>query len=277
MRFAARFEFEIDPETWNAIVTSARDLDRLSAERIKEELSKIMNQVARPSRAISLWQASGALAVLVPILAELDPVTIASVDFLASPLAAGVRGDVGAARADARRLARLASLFIGQSGDETTRSLKALRFSKQETEWIAGLAAAWADVGSKIERTLLDDLTPTDVDVRRWVAAAGRERIASLLRIASARWSALRVQGAAAPKEQQISPLYRRMRRSAYHDALTVGDLAIDGDDLVELGIAPGREIGDILKRLLLAAIADPLINNRNDLLALARRFSGGQ
>jgi tRNA nucleotidyltransferase (CCA-adding enzyme) len=277
MRFAARFEFEIDPETWNAIVGSSHDLDRLSAERIKEELSKIMNQVPRPSRAISLWRASGALAALVPILADLDPVTIASVDFLSPPQAAGGRGAVGSARADARRLARLASLFIGHSGDESARSLRALRFSKQETEWIAGLAAAWADVGANIERTLLNDVTPADVDVRRWVAAAGRERIASLLRIGSARWCALRVQGAAAPKRKQISALYSRMRRSAYHDALGLGDLAVDGDDLVDLGIARGREIGDILKRLLLAVIADPSLNNRNDLLALAKRFSVGQ
>jgi tRNA nucleotidyltransferase (CCA-adding enzyme) len=274
MRFAARFEFEIDGATWNAIVASARDLRRLSAERVKEELSKIMDQVVRPSRAISLWQSSGALAVLVPVLADPDPVAIASLDFLAPPRADGAAGELGAARARARRLSRLASLFTGHSGDETQQSLKALRFSNQETDWIAGLAGAWADVGADIERTLLDDVNPTDVQVRRWAAAAGRLRIASLLRIASARWSALRARGTPAPTPKQISALYRRIRRSAYHDALAVGDLDIDGDDLVELGIAPGREIGDILKRLLIAVIADPSLNKRNDLLALAKRLS---
>ena len=50
--------------------------------------------------------------------------------------------------------------------------------------------------------------------------------------------------------------------------------LAIDGSDLIRLGIAPGREIGEILKRLLAAVIADPSLNTRDALLALAAERS---
>jgi tRNA nucleotidyltransferase (CCA-adding enzyme) len=274
MRFAARFEFEIDKDTWNAIVASAGDLNRLSAERVKEELSKIMDQVARPSRAISLWRDSGALGVLVPALAHVDPVVVASLDYLARP-ARGV-GARGAARSDARRLARLAALFVGHSADDTRRSLRSLRFSNQYADWIAGLAGAWAQVGNDIERTLLDGVTPTDTAVRRWVAAAGLGWVASLLRVASARWTALRDGGAPAPTPRQVGALYRRMMRSAFSDALGLADLGIDGDDLIDAGIAPGREIGEILKRLLVAVIADPSLNERDKLLALAARYAAG-
>ena len=64
------------------------------------------------------------------------------------------------------------------------------------------------------------------------------------------------------------------MVRSAFRDALDIGALAVDGTDLIRLGIAPGREIGEILKRLLATVIADPSLNTREALLALAAKGS---
>src|SRR6478672_4438912 len=55
IRFAARFDFGIEPTTFAAIRNSAPFLDRLSAERVKQELEKTMDQARRPSRALSLW------------------------------------------------------------------------------------------------------------------------------------------------------------------------------------------------------------------------------
>src|SRR5207249_10536603 len=61
IRFAARFGFTIDPATFAAIERSAPHLGRLSAERIKQELEKTMEQAARPATALALWKRSGAL------------------------------------------------------------------------------------------------------------------------------------------------------------------------------------------------------------------------
>src|SRR5689334_10137731 len=69
LRFAARFGFRIEDETWRAIVDSASYLGRLSPERVKQELEKTMQQVERPSTALSLWRESGAFATVVPSLA----------------------------------------------------------------------------------------------------------------------------------------------------------------------------------------------------------------
>ena len=41
IRFAARFGFTIEPVTWQAIVTSAPHLTRLSRERVKHNLDQI--------------------------------------------------------------------------------------------------------------------------------------------------------------------------------------------------------------------------------------------
>src|ERR687885_1356861 len=64
LRFAARFDFTIEPRTWQAIVASAPHLGRLSRERVKQELEQTMEQVDRPGRALTLWRDSGALASL---------------------------------------------------------------------------------------------------------------------------------------------------------------------------------------------------------------------
>src|SRR5690242_4381783 len=52
IRFAARFSFSIEDGTRRAIEASAPYLDRLSAERVKQELDKTMEQVVRPSTAL---------------------------------------------------------------------------------------------------------------------------------------------------------------------------------------------------------------------------------
>ena len=53
IRFASRFGFDIERDTWDAIVESAPELTRLSAERIKQEIEKTMDQVRSPSKAFA--------------------------------------------------------------------------------------------------------------------------------------------------------------------------------------------------------------------------------
>jgi tRNA nucleotidyltransferase (CCA-adding enzyme) len=272
LRFAGRFEFSIEPETWEAIVASAPFLTQLSAERVKEELTKTMVQVARPSRSLGLWQESGALSMLVPTLATLDRVTLAALDCLAQP---PERADPrSAARADARRLARLAALFLGCPPPDAQRSLRALRFSNADTEWITALVEAWRGVGADMEWALVAGGTISDGTIRRWVARAGRLRIPTLLRLAAARWAASREAGGPAPAPNRVRSLYRRAVRSAFHDAVELSNLAVDGNDLLEAGIAHGPQVGAILRRLLAAVVEDQSINVRDQLLALARRFA---
>jgi tRNA nucleotidyltransferase (CCA-adding enzyme) len=70
LRFAARYEFAIDPATYAAVGRSAPYLSRLSAERVQQELVKTMEQVPRPGSALRLWRETGALAVLLPALGD---------------------------------------------------------------------------------------------------------------------------------------------------------------------------------------------------------------
>ena len=70
----------------------------------------------------------------------------------------------------------------------------------------------------------------------------------------------------------------RAGRRSA--PPLAVGDLGIDGRDLMGLGLKPGPFFGDILEELLDWVLSDPDRNERDGLLlkaeALARKLDEG-
>jgi tRNA nucleotidyltransferase (CCA-adding enzyme) len=272
LRFASRFGFAIDAETWEAIVASAPFLTRLSPERVKEELTKTVVQVARPGVALRLWRESGALAVLVPPVAGIDDVVLATLDSLAQP---NERADgAGAARSDARRLLRLAALFQDRGGRETRAALKALRFSNADIESIGGLVEAWRQVGLVMQERLMSAIPVSDATVRTWVAAGGRLRVGLLYRLAAARWAAMRAQGMPAPAPGRVRAVYRRALRSAFHDALTQANLAIDGNDLQDAGVARGPGVGEMLRRLLAAVVEDQTLNTRDRLLALATRWA---
>src|SRR6185437_15684911 len=160
-----------------------------SPERVREELTKTMDQVARPGQALALWRASGALATLVPVLANIDAVAMATLDCLPSP-DRGSGGGRADGRADGRRLRRLAALFVGYRAEETRRALRALRCSNAEISWIVGIVAAWAAIVPQMEAALRSGPVVAESLTRRWIATARRSTIRDLLRIAAARWAA---------------------------------------------------------------------------------------
>jgi hypothetical protein len=46
-----------------------------------------------------------------------------------------------------------------------------------------------------------------------------------------------------------------------------IGDLAVNGDDLLAAGVRPGPEVGETLSRLLSEVLDDPSRNTRDELL----------
>jgi tRNA nucleotidyltransferase/poly(A) polymerase len=271
LRFAARFDFAIDPETWTAIAESAPYLGRLSAERVKQEIEKTMDQVQCPSRAFAMWQKSGAFQTLIPALAAASPVELATIDAIAMPLAAVYARDRMSpspiAKANRRNL-RLIALFAASREATVLEALKALRFSNADANWISGIISRWAEMSAEL-RFGMTGRGPSDSVLRRWAAMTGRTRLASVLRLAAARWSAERAAGIDAPDAAVVHSAYRRGVRIAYRDPVEISDLAIDGSDLERLGIT-GPSVGRTLRNLLETVINDPSMNTRDALLAIA-------
>ncbi len=71
LRFAATLNFEIERDTLEAIRAGAADLQRISAERIREEFVRILTSSARPGDAVELLDTSGLLRYVLPEFLEL--------------------------------------------------------------------------------------------------------------------------------------------------------------------------------------------------------------
>lgn len=262
IRFAARFDFDIEPPTWRAIVASAPHLSRLSPERVKQELEKTMEQVARPSTALHRWREAGALPVLVPALRDTGDATLDALDCLAQP---------GMPNRPNRRIHRMAMLFSDVPAAQLGAALTALRSSKLEMNWIQALVGRWQTLGAPIGDALSAGPAIADAQVRRWVAAVGRLHLPGFFRLASARWAAARARGAAGvPSAASGRALYRRALRAAYRDPVDLRDLAVDGDDLRRAGIPAGPALGALLQALLDWVLDDPSRNTPGALLERA-------
>lgn len=290
MRFAGRFGFRIEPSTWAAIVESAPFLPRLSRERIKQELEKTMEQVAAPSRTLSLWRNAGATRVLVPVVDGRPAWQLYAADVLARPDASSNAG-----RKRRRTLVRLATLFVGERYAAVTSALRDLRLSNRDVEWVAQLAGHATALRDGVRDAVEAPVLPGDAIVRRWAAEAGRTRLADVLRVTMATLAAesahgqpagVGAGGAGDPGHAPFAEaagararaLYRRALVVAYRDPVEIADLAVDGEDLMRDGGVPrGPALGEALRHLRDRVVDDPARNERTTLLTLARDWSAAR
>ncbi len=68
VRFGARFNFSIEKKTWDALVDCAKGISKISAERIFQELDKILLG-PNPDKALVMLKDSGLLAMVLPEVA----------------------------------------------------------------------------------------------------------------------------------------------------------------------------------------------------------------
>ena len=68
IRFATRFQFKIEPETWEAICAAAPSIRTVSAERIRDELNLILT-ADKPEMGLDLLDHSGLLREVLPDIA----------------------------------------------------------------------------------------------------------------------------------------------------------------------------------------------------------------
>jgi len=266
IRFAARFGFEIEPRTWRAVADSSPFMTRLSRERVKQEIEKTMQQVRYAGRAIGLWRESGVLAALVPALAAISDVSLTSLDLLPPP-----RNE---ARPD-REMQRIVAMVADLAQRDAERALRDLRFPNKTVAWVGSVLRGWALIGDDVRRALTDDAGASDAMLRRWAGKTGRTRARAVWRLGAVRFAAERALGRPAPAAAAVASAYRRAMRIAFRDPVEIGDLAVDGDDLLAAGVAAGPEIKAVLERLLDDVLDDPARNTRDALLARVASVRG--
>jgi tRNA nucleotidyltransferase (CCA-adding enzyme) len=278
LRFAGEFVLDIDRATWSALTAAVPHLAGLSAERVREELFKVLSRTPHASATLGLYAESGALAVLYPELDALRSIELAAetsawtvslraVDALPAtrPLLrmAALLHAVGMPIARARDL-RGGWRYTGHEvhGGRTAREImRRLKASNTDTEYVATLVAKQAD--------LFPPDAP-DAGVRRWLLHVPPALVNDLFRLRMALWRALPVERG----ERDLIERWRHVRRVlADAPPLTTADLAVDGRDLKQLGLEPGPQFGEILRALLDAVVEDPSLNRRETLIDMARRL----
>jgi len=265
MRFAARFGFAIEQDTWSAILESAPHLGRLSMERVQQEIEKTMAQVEKPGDAFRLWRDSGAFASLAPPLAPLTDVALATLDRL--PRATSAEESIRTAN-------RLTALVLDLPAEEARDLLRDLRFSNERVRWIGDLVERWHALGEPIREALSGE-NWTDATVRRWVAEIGRTRVDAFFTVLDARFRAGDAKTWGSVVEDGIQGLWDRAALVALQDPVETGDLAVNGGDLMKVGFQSGPQLGAALRALLEWVLDDPARNTHDQLLARAREMVG--
>ena len=291
-RFAARFGFAIDPATGAAARALGPHLDCVSAERIQEELLKLL-AAPRPGSYLEP-------AVLAVVLPELEPEEqperfaelCRTIDRI-EPTAENVP-------------ARLAALLwpLGEAG--ARKALRKLKCSNALTDEVTALereagggagsfllprsrdrwagsssedrplgwdpAAAGSRAGDGMARTVSEEEAPgtpgseMQLTAKRLLGRYELQTIQRLTALCSARHPEQTRAFAALRAEAE--------RLTAENACCRVSQLAVNGRDLMAAGVRPGPGLRQVLNALLETVITGQTPNEKDALLAAAAQFS---
>jgi len=260
VRFVAQLGFELDAAT-RAAIPGALDVVRLvAAERITDELSKLLVARHAPA-ALRLLRSTGLLGVVLPALAAVPERELAHAEAVA-----------GAAPPELA--IRLAALLHPLGPEGAGAALAALRLPRQVSDAATALIRFFP-----CRRAHGAGLpAPDPVALRRWASRVEPQRVDTLLAVAAA--------------EARVSPPASRRRAGAEvtrlrkrvtdvlreRPPLAIRDLALDGREVAAvLGTAPGPRVGEALRHLLDRVLHDPRENEPERLRAALRDWSAQQ
>jgi tRNA nucleotidyltransferase (CCA-adding enzyme) len=283
LRLVSQLSFALTPETLEQMREAAAGLGHVSGERIgggvaldgMGELSKLLLG-SRPAEALRLARDAGALVEVIP---EFEVVIGFRVDSARQPLPleehlfAVVQAT---ADAGAPLVVRLAALLHDLAKPETdatesehaaagaataARILRRLRYPNVVRDAVTKLVAAH---GFRL------DVEVDAVFARRFLASHGLEAARDLVELKRADLAVKAVPDTERERLEELAGELERQRGGVYR----LTDLALNGDDLVELGYREGPELGAALARLLDDVIDEPALNRRETLLARAAELA---
>ena len=275
IRFAAQLDYDIEKETKDAIKDLAENLKNISVERIQAELTKIMTS-DHPEYIRLAYE----LGVTKVFLEEFDvmmqtgqnnPHHCYSVGEHTLRVLSGVRND---------KVLRYAALFhdIGKPASKTTDENGIDHFKKHPyesekiTEGIMKRLKFDNDTIHAVCRLVVNHdwvmTTPLD-KVRRAVNRIGEEAFPMIFELNLADMLAQ------SDYEREEKMDFLEKLRASYKEivdnnqCISLKTLAVKGADLIEAGIKPGPEIGEILSRMLDVVLEDPQKNTKEELMKL--------
>ena len=273
VRFAAQLGYDVEEETVEAMKALAPTLSRISAERIASELEKLL--VSPHPEKLRMAYECGITAVILP---EFDRCMETPQNNPHHLYTVGEHTVQTLVHSRQDRILRLTMLMhdFGKPACHSTDE-KGIDHFYGHPEVSADLA------GSILRRLKYDNDTRKSVvklvrlhdrevglsrkSVRRAVIEIGEDLFPLFLEVKEAD---IMGQSQYQRREKldwlrQVRALYREVLEE--RSCLSLRDLAVDGNDLIALGIEPGRQIGQILGRMLEDVVEEPAHNTREYLL----------
>lgn len=276
VRFAVRYDLTVEKKTKAAMLSQAHLLESIAAERIFDELLGILPLAT----AETVTDFAPIFTQVIPELADAvgfdqktphhvhDVYKHTALVVAATPAEPALRW--AALLHDVGKPAAFAPDENGQGhfpghaelsaamADGILRRLKAPTALREEVVFL-------------IENHMLP--LPADRKIlRRRIGKYGVEPVLSLLALQMADFAGKGVADPARAEElAQAQTLLTQLIAEA--DCLTLKDLAVNGDDLIELGFAPGKMLGACLQALFDAVMEERLPNNRDFLLEEAKKI----
>ena len=259
VRFAAQLGFDIDEDTRTAAAKHAAELSQVSAERIETELTKLLVS-PHPEKIMDMYE----LGITSVVLPEFDRMINTPQNTPYHRFDVGRHTIEVMKNVPASKVMRYAALLhdVGKPDTRTTDNngqdhfkghakvsegiaetvLKRLRMDNDTIRDVKNIVL-WHDFGLKGGIT--------KKSVRKMLSKMGKEYFDFYVQIKRAD-----IMGQSDYRADVSIDILNQI--IVFHDeiieegnALTISDLAIGGKDLIEMGIKPGPEMGEILRQLL--------------------------
>ena len=281
VRLATVLNFQIEPETKEAIQKRAALLAHISPERIRDELIKIIMS-PRAAQGIEKLRQLALMPYIIPEMEETYGVSqnkhhiydvyehlLHSLDYAAkqgfnlSVRLAALFHDIGKPRVkqgDGPEATFYNHEVVGAK--MTEKIMTRLRFPKKEIEKVVKLVRYhlfYYNVGEVGESS-----------VRRLVRKVGLENMADLIKLRMADRIGSGVPKAKPYKLRHLEYIIEKIS----HDPISVNKLQVSGKDVLDiLGIQPGPKVGQILNILLDQVLDDPKKNQPSKLKEMIREL----
>jgi tRNA nucleotidyltransferase/poly(A) polymerase len=251
----------MDPPTREALEEAVSGLDHLSAERVREELIKVLAS-PEPSATLHLYRDTRALSVWYPELETHadEPAwdeALAAIDKLKRH----------------REYLRLCQLLLILPSDPSIEPLENPGFIAAGT-LLKRLKFSCADQRRVLHlyQHFLPFISPVDssAQIREWLSEIGPGMERDLFRLHYAAACAAQAEDSTRALVFVRRRVHEERRSGAPIDR---ADLVLDGNDVLDLGVPRGPLVGLLLDELHSLVLEDPDLNTRDKLLAKSREL----
>lgn len=281
VRFAAQLGYEIEKDTYEAAVKLAPTLKNISAERIRDEIEKLIIS-DHPEKMRDLYE----MGITKVILPDWDTMMECEQNSLHHYLNVGdhticalnYAKDYRDGLSDKEKRNLMLATLLHDIAKPLMRTM-----GEDGHHHFKGHPKAGVEMAANVLRNLkYDNATIEDVKklvlyhdervalteyaVRKLIVGCGPERMEMLFRL---KWADLKAHSDYQMDEkrdelEKTEALYRQIIENG--DCLSIKELAINGRDLMEIGYKSGPKLGEMLNELFDTVLKNPSLNNREEL-----------